>query len=105
MRRNAKPSNEAEAQDRDRARAALAQMRRKPKLSLRAAANAEGTTTKSMLRYVGSAIRLEHGRYRATPYDRSPRPMNFYSDTDDQGQPHGIRYRRLCCRLPQVSRR
>jgi hypothetical protein len=75
--RNAKPRNELEAQDRERALAARALMRRE-KVSLRAAARAQGTDPKTVRRFVGSALRRDkRGRYWAKPYDRIPSTLNF----------------------------
>lgn len=77
-RRNAIPKTERQAEARERALAALALIRRE-KSSLRAAAKAESTDPRTVLRYVGSALRQERprGYYRATTYDRIARRINF----------------------------
>ncbi len=82
-RRNAKPRNEREAQAKERALAALATARREG-LSPSAAAEDEGTTLTTMLRYVGSALPQERpgGRYRVTRFDRIARPLNFMTPKD-----------------------
>src|SRR5437016_13840319 len=76
--RNARPRTEGEAQARERALATLALMRRE-NLSLEAAANAVGTDPRTVLRYVGSALRHEGpgGDYQAIPHDRIPRTLHF----------------------------
>jgi hypothetical protein len=81
-RRNAIPRNEIQAQARERALAALALMRREH-LSVKVAARAADTDTKTVLRYVGSALRREspRGRYRPAAYDRIPRVVNFDTPT------------------------
>jgi hypothetical protein len=79
--RNAIPRNEREAQARERALAALAAMRRE-ELSRSAAAKAHRTSSSTMERYVGSAIRKDgKGRYRAIPHDRISRTLNFLTET------------------------
>ncbi len=81
-RRNAIPRTEREREARERALAALALMRRK-KLSLTAATNAEGTTPRTVRRYVGSALRQKGPgeRSRPTPHDRIPRTLNVVGRT------------------------
>jgi hypothetical protein len=78
VRRNAKPRTEEETQTRERALTALALMRREG-LALNAAANAVGIDPKTVLRYVGSALRQkgERGDYHATAYDHIPRTLHF----------------------------
>lgn len=76
-RRNAEPRNAAEAIHRERALGVIARMRRE-KVSLRAAAKAEETDPETVKKFTGSALRRDKsGRYRATPYDRIPRTLNF----------------------------
>lgn len=77
-RRSAIPSNEREAQAREQSLATLALMRRKH-LALTAAAAEIGADPKTVLRYVGSALRQEEfrGPYLATPHDTIPRTLHF----------------------------
>lgn len=76
--RNAKPRNDRQAEARQRALAALALMRRSGS-SLTAAADLEGVAPRTVLRYVGSALRKtsSRGRYRAAVRDRIPRTVQF----------------------------
>jgi hypothetical protein len=76
-RRNAIPRNEREAQLLDQSLAALASMRRDG-LSLDQTASSQGIDPKTVLRYVGSALRQEEkgGRYFAKPHDRIPRTVH-----------------------------
>jgi hypothetical protein len=80
MKRNpdAIPQNESEAQSREQALAVVALMRREG-LSLREAATRAGIDPRTVLRYVGSALERQgqHGEYRATPHDQSPRSLHF----------------------------
>ncbi len=77
-RRNAKPHTEEEAQTRERALAALALMRRED-VALKAASERIGIDPRTVLRYVGSALRQTgpRGDYHATAYDRLPRTLHF----------------------------
>lgn len=101
MRRNAKPRNAEEAEDRERSLAALARMRREG-VSLRAAARAEETDSKTVKRYVGSALLQEkRGRYRATPYDRIPRTLNHL--TSQRIIPLTVRDSRTASRIAMHS--
>lgn len=101
MSRNRKPRNEAETQDRERALATLAQMRR-DKVSLRAAARAYETDPKTVRRFAGSAIRRDKsGRYRAKPYDRIPRTLNFI--TEAGSVPITVRDSRTASRIAEHS--
>jgi|SRR5205823_711144 len=78
VRRNAKPHNEEESQTRERALAALALMRRE-RLTLKTAAETVGIDPRTVLRYVGSALRQTgpRGDYHAIPHDRIPRTLHF----------------------------
>ena len=81
-RKNAIPQNETEAEHRDLALAALALMRRE-EVSLTAAASTVGIDPKTVLRYVGSALRQERPNedYRAIPHDSIPRTLHFITPT------------------------
>jgi 3-deoxy-D-arabino-heptulosonate 7-phosphate (DAHP) synthase class II len=101
MSRNAKPRNAREAQDRERALAAMARMRRE-KVSLRAAARAEDTDPKTVKRFVGSALRQDKsGRYRAKPYDRISRTLNFL--TAKGSVPIMVRHSRTASKVAEHS--
>ena len=84
-RRNAKPRNHRERYARERALAALARMRRE-RLSLTAAAKAEGTNPRTIARYVGSALTRggKRGKFRATASDRLHRDLNFTTVQGDK---------------------
>src|SRR6266849_836622 len=73
---------ESEAEARERALATLALMRRED-VALTTAANSVGIDPKTVLRYVGSALRQEapRGDYRATPHDSIPRTLHFITTT------------------------
>jgi hypothetical protein len=75
---NAAPRNQRQEYARERALATLARMRR-DRMSLSAAAKAEGTNPETIRRYVGTALRQDcpGGRYRTTAYDRIARTLNF----------------------------
>jgi hypothetical protein len=77
-RRNAIPQNEREAQALEQSLAVLASMRRDDGLSLEAAASSQGIDPKTVLRYVGSALRQKEtgGRYVAKPHDDFPRTVH-----------------------------
>jgi hypothetical protein len=81
-RKDAIPHNETEAEHRELALAALALMRRE-EVSLTAAASTVGIDPKTVLRYVGSALRQEgpNEDYRATPHDSIPRTLHFIAPT------------------------
>ncbi len=64
---------------RDRSLEALRLMRTKG-LPLRRAAERVGTTPRTMLRYVGVALRKRAGAYHATPHDHLLRPLAFPTD-------------------------
>lgn len=76
--RDAIPQNEHETQSREQALAVLSLMRREG-ISLREAASKVGIDPRTVLRYVGSALKREspHGEYRATLYDQIPRTLHF----------------------------
>ncbi len=99
-RRNAIPRTEREAQARERALATLALMRRE-KLSLKAAARAEHTDTRTVKRYVGSTLRQKgpRGRYRPTAYDRIPRTL--YVVTPEGTRPVTVRDSRQATKLAE----
>lgn len=68
---------ESEIEARERALATLASMRRE-NLSLTAAAGSVGIDPRTVLRYVGSALRQgPDGEYRAVPHDSIPRTLHF----------------------------
>ena len=77
-RRNAKPRTKREVEARERALAAVARMRRE-KLSLSAAAKAEGTHIRTVRRYAGTALERpgRRGLFRAKASDRLSRSLNF----------------------------
>lgn len=84
-RRNAVPRNESEALDRERALAVVARMRRE-NTSLGPAAKVEEVDPSIVLLYAGSAFKKKRprGRYRAKPYDRIPRTLNFLTSKGSQ---------------------
>jgi hypothetical protein len=76
-RKDAVARTESELEARERALATLASMRRE-NLSLTAAADSVGIDPRTVLRYVGSALRQgPDGEYRATPQDSIPRTLHF----------------------------
>lgn len=78
-RKDAVAHTESELEARERALATLASMRRE-KLSLTAAAEFVGIDPRTVLRYVGSALKQgPDGEYRATPHDSIPRTLHFIS--------------------------
>ena len=81
-RKNAIPQNETEAEHRELALAALALMRRE-EVSLTAAASTVGVDPKTVMRYVGSALRQAgpNEDYRAIPHDSIPRTLHFITPT------------------------
>lgn len=97
---DAKPRNEGEEQSREQALAALALMRR-TELSLREAANRFGIDSRTVLRYVGSALERvgERGEYRATAYDHLSRTLHFI--TPEGVIPLTIRDSRLASRIAE----
>ena len=102
-RRNAIPRTERAREARERALAALALMRRK-KLSLTAAAKAEGTSPRTVRRYVGSALRQKglRGRYKAKPRDRLLRVLRVPS-REEEPREIAIRDSRQARRVAEYS--
>lgn len=86
----------------ERAFAALALMRREG-VSLREAAAAQNTSPRTVLRYVGSALRQQnaHGRFKPSPYDRFARTLNFVTPAGPQ--PVTVRSSRTASRIAEHS--
>lgn len=97
---NAVPRTRRQAEARERALSALAVMRREG-LSLSTAAASERTDPRTVVRYVGSAIRRDrtHGRYHATLRDRIARTLHVI--TPGGTQPVTVRSSRTASRIAE----
>lgn len=71
------PTSAPRAEARRRALDAIALKRRRPELSLSAAAKQSGTTLKTVRRYAGTALETRSGRLDVSSRDRIPRNLRF----------------------------